>query len=315
MRHEIGEGHLPLAQGQRRHADANQKSEEGQPLAANSRSPYADLGPLVSQIRYWHRHRVYAMECRKSADLRLGSFLRLALGWSLSLPDGDKKRINTQAHTLIELGEAEAKGKPADIDEPAYQEWREVIIASIQARAPFDAIEKQAEKEVDKLARQLPVWPWWQANVFSSKATSLGIIVAEAGDLGGYANHSKLWKRMGVAVIDGLRQGGLSKSAPKDKWIEHGYNRQRRSRMWNIGDALIKADKGEWRRTYLHRKEYERKRAEGLGLTVAPAAKIPAKRQSEFMSDGHIHRRAQRYMEKKLLKHLWQVWHGQSAFS
>ena len=35
------------------------------------------------------------------------------------------------------------------------------------------------------------------------------------------------------------------------------------------------------------------------------------------MSDGHVHRRAQRYMEKRLLKDLWQAWKetGQADFA
>jgi len=117
---------------------------------------------------------------------------------------------------------------------------------------------------------------------------------------------------MGVAVLDGTRQGGLAKTAPKEAWIAHGYNRQRRSRMWNIGDALIK-NGVLYRKVYLARKEYERKRAEANGLTVAPSAKIPKGRAAEFMSDGHIHRRAQRYMEKRLLRDLWQAWNHRKA--
>jgi hypothetical protein len=268
----------------------------------------ADSGPLISEIRGWHRQRVFAMEQRKRADLALGSFLRTALGWSRALPDADRKRINSQAQDLISLGEAEAKGKSDGVDEPAYIEWRAVILAAIASRAPFDAIEKQAKTEMANLAKQLPVYSLVET-IRGFGEVSLAIIVAEAGDLSNYATPSKLWKRMGLAVMDGVRQGGLSKSAAKDDWIEHGYNRLRRSRMWNIGDALIRGNgDGEYRAIYLARKEYERQRALESGLTVAPAAKIPAKRASEFMSDGHIHRRAQRYMEKRLLRDLWQAW-------
>jgi hypothetical protein len=122
----------------------------------------------------------------------------------------------------------------------------------------------------------------------------------------------RVWKRLGLAVIDGVRQGGLPKSASKDDWIAHGYSRVRRSRMFVIGDALIKAN-GEYRAVYLARKEYERQRAEAAGLTVAPALKIPKARANEFISDGIIHRRAQRYREKRLLRDLWQAWNRGKA--
>jgi hypothetical protein len=73
-------------------------------------------------------------EQRKRADLALGSFLRFALGWSRALPAADRERINAQAQSLIEMGEAELKGKPLDVDEPAYDEWADVILAAIAAR-------------------------------------------------------------------------------------------------------------------------------------------------------------------------------------
>ena len=262
----------------------------------------------IAAITHFHRQRCYAMEQRKRANLALGSFLRMALGWSPDLPEADRKRIAGQAKALLKLGEAEYRGKLDGVEEPAYDEWREVILATISARGPFDTIELNAKKEMESRARALPVWAW-AGPVRGFGAASLAIIVAEAGDLSNYPKKGHLWKRMGVAVIDGVRQGGLPKSAAAEDWIIHGYNRQRRSRMWNIGDALIKANgDGPYRSAYLERKEYERSRAEASGLMVAPSAKIPAARKGEFMSEGHIHRRAQRYMEKRLLRDLWQEW-------
>lgn len=271
-----------------------------------------DTSVTIEAITGQHRRRVFAMEQRKRADLALGSFLRLALGWSKALPEDERKSISAKAQTLIKLGEEETKaarrGKPFSTDDADYLDWRDMIGASISARAPFDAVEKDATKAMERLARELPVWPWAEG-VRGFGPVSLAIIVAEAGDLSSYPEKGHLWKRMGVAVLDGVRQGGLSKTASKDAWIAHGYNRQRRSRMWNIGDALVKGNgDGEYRTAYLARKEYERERAEAAGLTVAPAAKIPKGRAAEFMSDGHIHRRAQRYMEKRLLRDLWQEW-------
>jgi hypothetical protein len=116
------------------------------------------------------------------------------------------------------------------------------------------------------------------------------VIVAEAGDLNNYANPAKIWKRMGLAVFDGKRQGGLPKTASAEEWIAHGYTRKRRSLMWNIGDALIKGNRdGEYRTLYLQRKDYE-------------VARDPE------MKPIQAHRRAQRVMEKALLRDLWVAW-------
>lgn len=265
---------------------------------------------IVDQIRAWHRKRCFAMETRKRADLSLGSSLRSWLGWRKDLPDEDRKRIADLAGKLIACGEKVAKGKPHDLsDTEEFKEYEAIILVAINSRAPTDAFEKIATKEMERLAKSLPVWERFGEGVRGFGPGSLAVIIGEAGDLSNYSTHSKLWKRMGLAVMDGVRQGGLKKTSGKELWIEHGYSPIRRSRMWNIGDTLMKGNKdGPYRSAYLARKQYERERAEASGLIVAPSAKIPAKRRGEFMSDGHIHLRAQRYMEKRLLRDLWQAW-------
>lgn len=264
----------------------------------------------IDTIRYWHRQRCFVMEQRKRADLAIGSFLRFELGWSRNASTEVNNRAKETTKKLLECGEKVFKGKEHVLMDT--EEWKEhgaTILATIEARAPFDKIEDKATKEMEKLAKTLPVWAGFAEPIKGFGARSLAVIIGEAGDLSNYANHSKLWKRMGVAVIGDVRQGGLRKTASKDEWIAHGYNKMRRSRMFVIGDALIKSNgDGKYRQCYLARKEYERERAEAIGLIVAPAAKIPKKRVDEFMSEGHIHRRAQRYMEKRLLRDLWQAW-------
>lgn len=274
------------------------------------------LPDLCASIRYHHRQRVYAMEQRKRADLALGSFLRLMMGWSPVLDDMERASIRRRAADIMDIGERAAKeaAKPEDkrmlvggVSHPDFREWRHLIEASIAARAPFDTVEAAALKEMRRLAASLPVWTEFAEPIPGVGETSLAIIVAEAGDLSNYPSKGHLWKRMGLAVIDGRPQGRPGKGATAQDWIDEKYSPLRRSRMWTIGDALIKAQ-GPYREVYLARKLYERERAEAAGLTVAPSGKIPAKRAAEFISDGHIHRRAQRYMEKRLLRDLWQAW-------
>lgn len=278
------------------------KNEDGE----GRRSVANKAAETVAAIRYWHRMRVFHMEQRKRSNLSLGAFLRIALGWSRSLPADESAAVKAKAQALIANGEAEAKGKPFTSDD-TYQEWRDTILASIASRGPHDAVEARATKEMERLAASLPVWAAFGEGVRGFGARSLAVIIGEAGDLSAYPKKGHLWKRMGLAVIDGVRQGGLKKSASAEDWIEHGYNRQRRSRMFVIGDCLVKSG-DRYRQVYLRRKDYERVKAETAGLTVAPAAKIPAKRKAEFVADGVIHRRAQRYMEKMLLRDLWAAW-------
>lgn len=235
-----------------------------------------DIGETIDRIRYWHRQRCFAMEQRKRIDLSLGSFLRMMLGWSLALPDPDRKRIASEAAEIV--------------DNASHPEWATIVAASAAVRKPFDDIEAVALKEMSALAKQLPAWQTFGVDVRGFGVASLAVIVGEAGDLANYSSVAKLWKRMGLAVINGVRQGAPGKGASADEWIAHGYSPVRRSRMWNIGDALIKGNRdGAYRTAYLARKEYEIARDPEMRPIVA-------------------HRRAQRYMEKRLLKHLWQAW-------
>lgn len=242
------------------------------------------LEETIAEIRAAHRERCFAMEQRKRADLALLSFLRTQLGWRLDLPEKDRKAIAERAKVIADGGE--------DAD---AMRWKSVVEASILARKPFGDIEAASVKVMRDLASKLPAWEAFGKDIRGFGEASLAVVVGEAGDLSIYANPAKLWKRMGLAVMDGVRQGGLKKSSAKDDWIAHGYSPMRRSRMWNIGDALIKSNRdGKYRTLYLERKAFEIERA-------------------PEMTPMHAHRRAQRYMEKRLLRNLWQAWRRASV--
>jgi len=291
---------------------------------------------LFHTLTALHRTNAFAMEARKRADLALGALLRTQLGWRLNNPTEVNTEIRERAAGLIATGEKLmtweerdaarlmkhlAVGKdensyaslafPEAALEPQFLEWQAVIMASMRGRLPMSNLEDVTRARMEELADQLPVASWWREHVFSSSFISLARIIAETGDLSNYATVSKVWKRMGLAVMDGKRQGGLLKTAAKEDWIAHGYNPKRRAIMFVVGDSLVKSNE-RYRAVYLLEKERQRAKAEAEGLTVAPSAKIPAKRKDEFRSDGHVHKRAQRYMEKQLLADLWSAWQGRT---
>lgn len=172
----------------------------------------------------------------------------------------------------------------------------------IEARAMLEAERKQTEKAMAGEAKKLPVAEW-VAGVRGLGIGSLAAIIGESGNLGNYSNPAKLWKRLGLAVINGERQ----QKKPGVEALAHGYNPSRRSVIWTIGDSMFRCG-GEYADLLRERKEYERQKAEEQGLTVCPAAKIPAKDKSAYRSDGHVHNRAKRYMEKRLIRDLWRAW-------
>lgn len=286
-----------------------------------------DIQRTCDEIRVWHRQRVYAMGRRMSDDLKLGAFLRTQLGWSRELPADEAKKITQAVEKFLKLGEkyiiherrCGKKGVDSvDFDtwledladtkiEPRLLTWVDTMMASMRARQPMADVEDVAVKQMERLAKMLPVWAEFGEGVKGFGAPSLAVIIGETGNLSNYATIPKLWKRMGLAVMNGVRQGGLPKTAKAEDWIAHGYNAKRRSQMFVIGDVLIKFQ-GVYREHYLVHKAIERQKAEEVGLTVAPAAKIPAKFKDDYKSEGHIHKCAQRWMEKRFLRDLWGAW-------
>jgi hypothetical protein len=167
------------------------------------------------------------------------------------------------------------------------------------ARATIDANIKPHEKRIRELARELPIWDIFQ-DVRGFGELAFGQIIAEAGDLSKYANPAKLWKRMGCAVIDGERQQKKLGAAA----LEHGYSPRRRSLVWNVGECLVKLNQGgPYRTLYDERKKYEAARP-----WCGKCKNKDQKGEREHCTKGHVHNRAKRYMEKRLLRDLWEMW-------
>jgi hypothetical protein len=161
------------------------------------------------------------------------------------------------------------------------------------AIAACEAMQAKHEKDIARLVKSLPAWPWVKA-CKGFGANNLASLLAETGDLSNYANPAKLWKRMGVGLVGDRRQGNPADKADKAAWIEHGYKAERRSVLWNIGACLMKAG-GVYADLYRERKKVELVK---LGLP----------------DDGksmHAHRRAQRWMEKRALRDLWRAWRNE----
>lgn len=255
---------------------------------------------VLAELRGLHRQRVFAIEQRKRLDNGLGALLRTQLGWSLALPAKERAAIAARAKALIKAA------RDPEAADPELETWRTVILAAWAGRAPFDGIQKSCEKQMSAVVKTLPIWPWAEA-VKGLGPVGLAGLLAETGDVAGYATVSRLWKRMGLAVIAGKAQGRPGAKASKADWIEHAYSKRRRSLMWNIGQNLIRCG-GDYYQVYLDLKRCEMAAARAAGLGVAPAAKIPAAAADSYRSEGHIHNRAQRRMEKRFLRDLWVAW-------
>lgn len=112
---------------------------------------------------------------------------------------------------------------------------------------------------------------------------------------------------------DGTRQRMVS--GPEG--AHHGYSPQRRSMIWTIGEAMLRTT-GPYKDLLDQRKQYEIEKAEAKGMVVLPSAQIPTSHrggtypnQTDYMSKGHVHNRAKRFVEKRLLKDLWVQWRSE----
>lgn len=246
---------------------ADRKVGEGEVghCACATQTTGADLADQIAELREQWRRRQAWHRAEKSLTLQAKALCRrLAEG-------GDKK----EAETIYKA----ALGKGS-------HPMAEVALAAIfpldEARKAIETHRKAVEKRLTKLAKELPVAPWVEGTR-GVGLLSLAAIVGEAGDLSGYANPGKLWKRMGMGVMgDGTRQRRVGGVAA----LDHGYSPARRSVVWNIGACIVKAG-GPLKEIYDARKIYETPRVE---------------------TKLHAHNRAQRYTEKRFLRMLWSAW-------
>lgn len=249
----------------------------------------ANVTNLCAQLRELQAHRVAtirAMNAHSNASLAL---VRRACGFSTH--DDEKSRAAAVKRSTA-IVKAIESGKESDLtptDQIVANTTRLYVLAMQEARGPMETYRKGVEKAMTNAARQLP------AHAFVDRVKGFGtlglaIIVGEAGDLSNYSNPGKLWKRLGLAVIDGAKQGKRTDPAEAER---HGYNPRRRSAIWTLADSLLRTNDGEYKAAYVARKEYEMQRAEQEGLV---------------MTRMHAHRRAARYAEKRLVRDLWVAW-------
>jgi len=182
-------------------------------------------------------------------------------------------------------------------------------LVTLQLQVAEDHIRKQrklVERELVKAAKELPVYSAFVEPINGFGALGLAQIIGEAGDLAKYSNPAKLWKRFGLGLVGGERQ---RRHTDPEKAIAHGYSPRRRSVMFVIGDSLLKKQNA-YKDLYDERKRYEEQKAIAAGLVVRAAKPgDPVDQVSAgFRSKMVIHRRSQRYVEKRLLRDLWRSW-------
>lgn len=252
---------------------------------------------VVAQIQYFWRMRQRWHRAEKALILQGKALCRGIVG-------GDKKEGSDLFDKAADSG---------DVDEATMLALTPFLL-SIKH---FASARSKYERELCKMTRKVPAHSFILETRGVGELSFAGI-VGEAGDIGSYKSVSALWKRMGLAVIDGRRQ---MKRTNVEEAELHGYNPSRRSLMWNVGGGLIggmgrgpRPAPGEdisardewtyWQKLFVERCRYEcAKDPEKIAL--ATVEKNGEKKESYPLI---AQARAKRYVEKRFLRKLYAAW-------
>jgi hypothetical protein len=248
------------------------------------------------------------------------ALVRRALGWQPDLTEAERNKISRDAQKIMAAENPDTL--PPEL--AAVGQGLSADIATAREMAfPGEVFQNEIEREMRKIARQLPVWSWAK-DVHGLSDLGVAIIVAEAGNLSRYPTAGHLRKRLGLAPMqkDGETRaysqwrlrGGLS----AEEWTAAGYKPQRRAMMFSqVGGPIIgfmakgyrppvgedieqNAELSEYQKVFVRRLRYEAARD--------PEMRRPDTAAGKESYSRHCAMRAQRYTEQRLLKHLWQAW-------
>ena len=135
------------------------------------------------------------------------------------------------------------------------------------------------------------------------------------GPLSNFATVSKLWKYLGMSVVDGhapKRERGkpFVKQADAPDGIGTAYSPQGRVLCYQIAEAIVKLNRGPYRECY-DRKKAEYLARERIGESECPFGQLHLGTDKKPIKCGlgHAHNAAMRYAVKMMLKDLWIEWH------
>ena len=273
----------PSATGTHTHPAVSPEEGDGGHIAYAAQCEPAPL--LLQSLRYWHKERQDYM----AESIALVNRMRARLYRHASATCQEHKfKCESCRKWASEVLGLSLSAKALKGEVFISPDVVPINAALVTAWLPLEELRKEAEKEMLAIVKQLPAIEWIEK---TRGFGTLGFaqIIAEAGDLSMYPNPGKLWKRFGLAVVD----GGAQRRVKGDKAFEHGFSPRRRAVIWNIGHSMI-MNGDTYKQVYDERKAYE------------------VEKNPEAKPIVH-HKRAQRYMEKRLLLNLWAEWRHSQA--
>lgn len=280
-------------------------------VAVSRRRKNMDLGPedpvaLLMEFQVLRRHLIRS---QSRCDRATEALIACTMGYNTGLEENTRKALYRTAKAVrVGIEKAVENGTdPENIDPRIPGSFARMVMDSYRARKFFDLHREQIEKDMIKLARLLPVWPWVKT-VKGVSELGLAVLIGEIGDLGAYSGPRKVWKRLGLACIDGVRQGSVPAEIKgderKEAWKLRGYNPKRRAEVWAFFDDVM--FRAQWRGA--------KKDAEG-NITepahpIGPYGEVYRERKewNNLRGSDYADRDARRFMVKRFILHLWVEW-------
>lgn len=188
-----------------------------------------DFDEAVSLLAGHGARRKQHIRIRIKITNAAGAIIRLALGWSADLQESERASIAKKAAKI--LSAKSFSELPDDLRSVAVKFAGEIATAH-ETSKPWEKLQNDTEREMKRIARQFPVWPWVKG-VHGLSDLGLAIIVSEAGRLDAYETtnkdgkrskgYCKLWRRLGLAPV-----------APS----RHDFRSGRQHNHWRYGEWL-----------------------------------------------------------------------------
>jgi hypothetical protein len=278
--------------------------------------PMAEVPALAAELQRLQRERAVVLKSRNMQSNRLQAIVAGTLGYHSGMDAGERLKMFAEAAAVIKAV-AEGTG------ESTLKAVIETTLIGIDA---FNSLKGGLEKEMERVARQLPVAAWVaRPEQRGFGMLFLAIVVGECGDLGNYANPAKVWKRMGCAphqfngktAMGATWKAGKEGKLPAAEWEAFGYSPRRRSIAYLIGEGIVKQNgEGPYRARYDEAKRLaEENRPEWTACKCGGTGKsAKGKKCPECSGRGkkllRCHRHGMLLATKMLLKELWCEWNG-----
>lgn len=255
-------------------------------------------GRLAQAVVEWS----FLVQMKNAIENQMRAYIRChKLGWTPPKRKGEDDAESEAGAKKIER-EVERIMKAAregTLDDPSIIG---LVLAADQAAEVFRKPADRLMREAERLAMHLP------AAGFVNETRGLGLasfakLIGVTGPLHNYATPAKLWKRLGLGLVDERGDGPVRQGKRTDPRLAdlHGYSPSRRSLSWQLYDSMFKNQSPEWRAIY------DRKKAEYLARVEAGETRL---------INGKVYKltrkwadiAARRYVEKRVVLRLWRAW-------